>query len=164
MELVTPGLGLLFWMLLSFSIVLYILKRFAWKPILKALKDREKSIQNALDSAELERQKMEQLKADNEAIMREAREERDFILQDAREVKDKIILEAKEQAGKEAKKIVDSARIKIRNEKVAAIEEIRNQVANLSVDVAEKILKQKLKDTREQKELISKLLDEIELN
>ncbi|UCG27301.1 MAG: F0F1 ATP synthase subunit B [Bacteroidales bacterium] len=164
MELVTPGLGLLFWMLLSFSIVLYILKRFAWKPILKALKDREKSIQNALDSAELERQKMEQLKADNEAIMREAREERDFILQDAREVKDKIILEAKEQAGKEAKKIVDSARIKIRNEKAAAIEEIRNQVANLSVDVAEKILKQKLKDTREQKELISKLLDEIELN
>ena len=164
MELVTPGLGLLFWMLLSFSIVLYILKKFAWKPILKALKDREKSIQNALDSAELERQKMEQLKADNEAIMREAREERDFILQDAREVKDKIILEAKEQAGLEAKKIVENARIKIRNEKAAAIEEIRNQVANLSVDVAEKILKQKLKDSKEQKELISKLLDEIELS
>jgi len=164
MELVTPGLGLLFWMLLSFLIVLYILKKFAWKPILKALKDREKSIQNALDSAELERQKMEQLKADNEAIMREAREERDFILQDAREVKDKIILEAKEQAGIEARKIMETARIKIRNEKAAAIEEIRNQVANLSIDVAEKILRQKLKDSKEQKELISKLLDEIELS
>lgn len=164
MELVTPGLGLLFWMLLSFSIVLYILKKFAWKPILKALRERENSIQKALDSAENARKKMEQLKADNEVIMQEAREECNYILQDAREMKNKMIAEAKEQAGKEARKIVELSRLKIKNEKTAAIEEIKNQVANLSIDIAEKILKQKLEDSREQKKLVKNLLDEIKLN
>ena len=164
MELVTPELGLLFWMLLSFAIVLYLLKKFAWKPILKALRDREENIQKALDSAELAREQMRQLKADNEIIMQEAREERDFLLQDAREVKEKMIAEAKEQANQEAQKIVKAARIKIRNEKAAAIEDIKNQVAALSIEMTEKILKQKLEDRKEQKELIKKLLDEIELN
>ena len=164
MELVTPELGLLFWMLLSFAIVLYLLKKFAWKPILKALRDREENIQKALDSAELAREQMKQLKADNEIIMQEAREERDFLLQDAREVKEKMIAEAKEQANQEAQKIVKAARIKIRNEKAAAIEDIKNQVAALSIEMTEKILKQKLEDRKEQKELIKKLLDEIELN
>ncbi len=164
MELVTPELGLLFWMLLSFAIVLYLLKKFAWKPILKALRDREENIQKALDSAELAREQMKQLKADNEIIMQEAREERDFLLQDAREVKEKMIAEAKEEANQEAQKIVRAARIKIRNEKAAAIEDIKNQVAALSIEMTEKILKQKLADRKEQKELIKKLLDEIELN
>ncbi len=164
MELVTPGLGLLFWMLLSFALVLYLLKKFAWKPILKALRDREENIQKALDSAELARDQMKQLKADNEIIMQEAREERDLLLQDAREVKEKMIAEAKEQANQEAQKVVKAARVKIRNEKAAAIEDIKNQVASLSIEMTEKILKQKLSDHKEQKELIRKLLDEIKLN
>ncbi len=164
MELVTPGLGLLFWMLLSFSVVLFLLKKFAWKPILKALRDREDNIQKALDSAELAREKMEQLKADNEAIMQEAREERDYLLEEAREAKEKMIMTAKEQANREAQKIVKATRMKIRNEKAAAIEDIKNQVASLSIEMTEKILKQKLADHKEQKELIRKLLDGIKLN
>ena len=164
MELVTPGLGLLFWMLVSFVLVLYLLKKFAWKPILKALRDREENIQKALDSAELAREEMKQLKADNETIMQEAREERDLLLQDARDAKDKMIAEAKEQAQQEAQKIVSAARLKIRNEKAAAIEEIKNQVASLSIEMTEKILKKKLADQKEQKELIRKLLDEVKLN
>jgi F-type H+-transporting ATPase subunit b len=164
MELVTPGLGLLFWMVLSFAIVLYLLKKFAWKPILKALRDREENIQKALDSAELAREQMKQLKADNEIIMQEAREERNSLLQDAREVKEKMIAEAKEQANQEAQKVVKAARIKIRNEKAAAIEDIKNQVASLSIEMTEKILRQKLSDRKEQKELIKNLLDEIKLN
>jgi len=164
MELVTPGLGLLFWMLLSFILVLYLLKKFAWKPILKALHDREENIQKALDSAELAREEMKQLKADNEMIMQEAREERDLLLQDARDAKDKMIAEAKEQAQQETQKIVKAARMKIRNEKAAAIEDIKNQVASLSIEMTEKILKKKLADHKEQKELIRKLLDEVQLN
>ena len=164
MELVTPGLGLLFWMILSFSVVLFLLKKFAWKPILKALHDREDNIQKALDSADLAREKMEQLKADNEIIMQEAREERDYLLQEARDAREKMITEAKDQAKKEAQKVVDAARIKIRNEKASAIEDIKNQVASLSIEMTEKILKHKLADAKEQKELIDKLLDEINLN
>ena len=164
MGLVTPGIGLLFWMVLSFGTVLFLLKKFAWKPILKALNDREDNIQKALDSAELAREKMEQLKADNEAIMQEAREERDYLLQETREAREKMISDAKGLAKEEARKIVDAARIKINNEKAAAIEEIKNQVASLSIEMAEKILKQKLADSKEQKDLVRKLLDEIELN
>lgn len=164
MELVTPGLGLLFWMFLSFSIVLYLLKKFAWKPILKALRDREDNIQKAIDSAELAREKMQQLEANNEAIMQEAREERDYLLQEAREAKEKIAAMAKEQANQEAQKIVNAARIKIRNEKAAAIEDIKNQIASLSIEMTEKILKKKLADSKEQKELVRKLLDEIKMN
>ena len=164
MELVTPGLGLLFWMLLSFSVVLYLLKKFAWKPILKALHDREENIQKALDSADLAREKMEQLKADNEVIMQEAREERNYLLQEARDAKEKMMNEAKDQAKQETQKIVDMARIKIRNEKASAIEDIKNQVASLSIDMTERILKQKLADSKEQKALVRKLLDEIKLN
>ena len=164
MELVTPGLGLLFWMILSFGIVLYLLKKFAWKPILKALNDREENIQKALDSADLAREKMEQLKADNEIIMQEAREERDYLLKEAREAKEKLIMDAKEQAKIEAQKIVDAARVKIKNEKAAAIEDIKNQVASLSIDMTERILKQKLEDAKQQKELVNKLLDDIDLN
>ena len=164
MELVTPGLGLLFWMVLSFGIVLYLLKKFAWKPILKALHDREDNIQKALDSAELAREKMEQLKADNETIMQEAREERDYLLKEAREAREKMIFDLKYLAKEEARKVVEAARIKIRNEKAAAIEEIKNQVASLSIEMTEKILKQKLADAKEQKDLVRRLLDEIELN
>lgn len=164
MELVTPGLGLVFWMVISFSIILFILKKFAWKPILKALKDREITIDTALKSADKVKEEMEQLKTDNEKIIKEAKNERDNLLKDARQVKDKIISEAKQIANSEAKKIIENAKGKIESEKEAALDEIKNQVAGFSIEIAEKILKKKLEKTKDQKDLINELIDEIKIN
>ncbi|MCH7656995.1 MAG: F0F1 ATP synthase subunit B [Bacteroidetes bacterium] len=164
MELVTPEFGTVFWMLLSFLMILFILKKFAWKPILTALKEREASIDNALRSADKAREKMEQLKADNEKIIKEAKNERDNLLKDARLVKDMIISEAKEKANTETEKIIKDARVKIENEKNAALDEIKNQIAIFSIEIAEKILKKKLESTKDQKDMINDLLDEIKLN
>ncbi|MCK4700293.1 MAG: F0F1 ATP synthase subunit B [Bacteroidales bacterium] len=164
MELITPGLGLVFWMVLSFSMILFILKKFAWKPILKALKERENTIDTALKSADKAREKMEQLKADNEKTIKEAKNIRDSLLKEARQVKDKIIVEAKQKANSEANKIIADAKRKIENEKEAALDEIKNQVAGFSVEIAEKILKKKLEKTKDQKDLINELIDEIKIN
>lgn len=164
MELVTPGLGLVFWMVISFSLILFILKKFAWKPILKALKDREITIATAIKSADKAKEEMEQLKADNEMIIKEAKNERDNLLKDARQVKDKIISEAKQKANSEAKIIIEDAKKKIESEKEAALDEIKNQVAGFSIEIAEKILKKKLEKTKDQKELIDELIDEIKIN
>ena len=151
-------------MVLMFIIVLVILKKFAWKPILNALDKREKTIENSLLSAQKAREEMEKMKADNEQIMAEARKERNAMLKETRAVSEKILDEAKGKAGDEAKKIIDMAREQIANEKLAALSEIRNQVAELSVDIAEKILREKLKSDREQQELINRFLDDIKLN
>jgi len=164
MELVSPDIGTIFWMLLMFIIVLVILKKFAWKPILNALEKREKSIEEALLSADRARERMEKLQADNEVIMAEARKERDNMLKETRQMSEKLLNEAKGKAGEEARKIIEAAREQIKNEKHAAISEIRNQVAELSVDIAEKILREKLKSDKEQQDLLNKLLDEIKLN
>jgi len=164
MELITPGLGLVFWMVLSFSMILFILKKFAWKPILKALKERENTIDTALKSADKAREKMEQLKADNEKTIKEAKNIRDSLLKEARQVKDKLIVEAKQKANLEATKIITDAKRKIENEKEAALDEIKNQVAGFSVEIAEKILKKKLEKTKDQKDLINELVDEIKIN
>ena len=161
MELITPGIGLLFWMLVMFGIVLLILKKFAWKPILKALSDRETSIRDALLSADTAKKEMEKLKADNEVIMAEARAEKEKIVQEARQIREKLISEAKNEATEEAKKILKSARKDIDNEKVSAIAEVKNKVAELSIEIAEKILREKLADTREQKSIIERLVKEI---
>ncbi len=164
MELITPGIGLLFWMLVMFVIVLWILKKFAWKPIMNALKDREMSIQEALMSADSARKEMEKLQADNEKIMAEARAERDTIIRDAKQVKDNMINEAKDQASDEAKKIIQDAMKEIENEKIAAIDEIKSKVAELSIEIAEKILREKLADNKKQKEMIEKLIKEFKPN
>lgn len=164
MELITPGLGLVFWMVLSFSVILFILKKFAWKPILKALKERENTIDTALKSADKAREKMEQLKADNEKIIKEAKNERDSLLKEAHQVKDKTISEAKQKANSEANKIIEDAKRKIESVKVTALDEIKNQVASFSVEIAEKILKKKLEKTKDQKDLINGLIDEIKIN
>ncbi len=164
MELITPGIGLLFWMLVMFVIVLWILKKFAWKPIMNALKDREMSIQEALMSADSARKEMEKLQADNEKIMAEARAERDTIIRDAKQVKDNMINEAKGQASDEAKKIIQAAMKEIENEKIAAIDEIKSKVAELSIEIAEKILREKLADNKKQKEMIEKLIKEFKPN
>ena len=164
MELVTPGLGLIFWMVISFSVILFILKKYAWKPILNALKEREITIDTALKSADKAKEEMEQLKADNEKIFKEAKNERDNLLKDARQVKDKIISEAKLKANLDVKKIIEDARVKIESEKEAALDEIKNQVAGFSIEIAEKILKKKLEKTTDQKDFISGLIDEIKIN
>jgi F-type H+-transporting ATPase subunit b len=164
MELVKPAFGLIFWMLISFGIIFFILKKFAWKPILSMLSDRERFIQDALDSATRAKEEMAALNADNERILIQARSERDNILKEAREIKDKMIADAKDKASKEADKLVAIARENINNEKMAAITELKNQVAHLSIEIAEKILRQELKEKDKQKAVINNLLQEIKMN
>ena len=164
MELIKPAIGLIFWMCLTFGLVVFILKKFAWKPILKALKDREDSIQNALDAAKNAREEMASLKSDHEKIIADAKTQRDAILKEAREIKDKMIAEAKDRASKDSEKITAVARENIQNEKMAAITELKNQVAHLSIEIAEKILKQELKEKDKQKTIVSNLLNEVKMN
>jgi F-type H+-transporting ATPase subunit b len=164
MRLVTPDIGQIFWMAMMFIIVLIILKRAAWRPILNALKNREQSIEEALRSADKAKEEMEKLQVDNEKIMAEARKERDKMIKETKKASEKMLNEAKSRAGAESKKIIQSARTQIENEKDAAIADIRNQVAELSVDIAEKILQEKLKDDKEQQELLEKLLKDVKLN
>ncbi len=164
MELVTPGIGLIVWSTIVFGLLLILLKKFAWKPILNAVKAREEKIKGALESAEEMKLEMEKLKADNEAILKEARNERNKLLSEAREVKEKMITDAKTLANDEAKKIVETARLNIQSEKDAAISDLKKQVALLSVDIAEKILQKELKESKEQKQLINKYLGKISIN
>lgn len=164
MELITPGIGLLFWMLVTFSILLYILGKFAFPSILKALKAREKTIEEALKSADKAREQMAQMKADNERLMEQARREREKMLNETREIKERILSEAREQASEERKKIIESAKAQIASEKAAAMGEIRNLVASLSVDIAEKILRRKLEEDNEQQKLIDDYLRSVKAN
>jgi len=164
MQLINPGIGLIFWMTVSFLVVLFILGKFAWPAILKGLKEREQSIQEALDSAKEAQEQMKRLKMDNDKLLKEAMEERDAILAEARKMKDKIIGEAKGKATDEASAIVESAKEKINSEKQAALREIKSTVAEYSIEIAEKILREELKDKAKQKQYIEKLLKETSLN
>ncbi len=164
MELVTPAFGLVFWMLITFLTVLFLLKKFAWKPILNMIKEREESIEKALSSAEKAKNEMASLKASNEKILSDAKLERDALLKEARELKEGIINEAKGKATAEADKIVSAARETINNEKMAAITELKNQVATLSIEIAEKVLRQQLASDEKQKAYVKQLLDEVKLN
>jgi F-type H+-transporting ATPase subunit b len=164
MELITPSLGTIFWTSIAFFIVLFILKKYAWRPILSFLKERENSIRDALLSAQHAKEEMSQLKADNEKIMSEAKIERDKIIVEAKEIRDSIVKEARNQATEEAKKMIESAKHTIKNEKESAINEIKEQIVTLSVHIAGKILQQKLTENSEQKDLIEKSLREIKLN
>jgi len=164
MDLVTPGIGLIFWSTLFFLILLFVLGKFAWPAILAAVVARNESIRIALESADKARDEMKQLQSDNEKILAEARAERDSLLRDARNVKDKLIAEAKEKASLEAAKLIKSAREAIQAEKASAINEMKDQMVTLSVDIAEKLIKLKLGDEKEQKALVNKLIDEIDLN
>lgn len=162
-SLATPAIGTIFWTTIIFGLLLVLLRVFAWKPIMGAIKAREDSIKGSLEAADEARRDMERLKTDNEAIMKEARKERDSLMKEARDSRDKMITEAKNQAKTEADRIVEKARIGIEKEKSAAIAEIRDQVVDLSVEIAGKILRENLKDTPEQDRLINKLLDDIDL-
>jgi len=164
MDLVTPNPGTIFWMLIIFGIVVFILRKFAWMPILSALKDREESIANALNSAEEAKKEVAGLKADNEKIIIEARKEKDIILKEAKVIKEKIVAEAKVQANAETLKSIEHARQQIQSEKNAAISEIKKQVAELSVLIAEKVIKKELSNQGEQEKMVDGLIDDIKLN
>ncbi len=159
-----PDFGLFFWMLLSFSILLWVLRRFAWGPILKALDDREKSIDEALKSAENAKIEMTRLQSGNEKILREAILERERIVKEARDLKDSIVGLARHEAANEANKIMENARASIERERVAAISDIKNLIANFSVEIAGKILKERLSDESRQKELVQNYIDQININ
>src|SRR6185295_938383 len=150
MDLLTPSFGLIFWTLLAFVIVFLILKKYAWKPILKSLDERQRNITGSLETAERVKAEMAQLKSENEALLAKAREERALLLKEARETKDKIINEAKDQAKLEAGKIIADAQTAIEQQKMAAITEVKNQVGNLVIEVSEKILRRELANKGEQ--------------
>jgi len=164
MELVNPGIGLIFWMTLAFGTVFFVLTKFAWPSIMRALKEREQHIEEALQAADLTREEMKKLKIDNEKLLKEAKEERDAIMNDARKIRDKMLEEAREKANEEANRIVESARERIENEKMAAVVEMKNQLAKISIDIAEMILREKMKSSQAQTEYIDKLIDEAKLN
>lgn len=162
--LVTPGVGLIFWTSIVFILLLVLLGKFAWKPILSAIKEREQGIETALKSAEAAKKEMENLKAGNEKILNEARSERDALLKEARDTKESIIAEAKTKATKEADRILATAREQIVAEKNAAIADLKAQVATLSIDIAEKILKSELSSDEKQKSLVNNLMKDVNLN
>ena len=160
MELVTPAIGLIFWTTVVFTLLVLLLKKFAWKPILSAVDERNKSIKDSLAQAEKARSEMSELTANNENIIAQAKIDRDIILKEARDMKNEIISEAKDKANKEAEKLVSTAKEQILNEKMKAITELKNHVADLSIEMAEKILSSELSDVAKQKELVTKALKE----
>ncbi len=164
MQLLTPGFGLLIWTLLAFIIVFFILKKFAWKPILESMNQREKGIADSLASAENIRNEMSLLKSENEALLAKAREERAEMLKEAKETKDKIISEAKEQAKTETNKIIADAQSIIQQQKMAAITDLKNQVGTLVIEVSEKILRRELSNKNEQENYIQQLAENVKLN
>ncbi|MEC5395363.1 F0F1 ATP synthase subunit B [Bergeyella sp. RCAD1439] len=164
MDLLTPSIGNIAWTAVVFVILLLFLSKFAWKPILSAVSERENSIVDALNQAKLARKEMEELKADNEKIIREAKAERDAILKEAREIKDRIVGEAKEVAKAEGDKIIEAARVSIEAEKTAAMNDIKSQIGLLSVNIAENILKQKLDNSEAQNTLVENYLNKQNLN
>jgi F-type H+-transporting ATPase subunit b len=164
MKLLTPEFGLIIWTLLAFILVLIILKKFAWKPILNSLKERETTIADSIATAEKVRAEMSQLKSENEALLAKAREERAQLLKEARDTKERIISEAKEQAKIEANKIVVDAQAAIQQQKMAALTDVKNQVGTLVIEVAEKILRRELGNKSEQETYIKQLAQEVKLN
>jgi len=164
MGLITPDYGTIFWMVLVFGIIYVILRKFAWGPVLKMIKEREESISNALQSASEAQDGLTQLKAEHEKMIQEAHVEREQLIAEARQIREQLINKAREEAAQETAKIFENAQRQIESEKNAAISEIKQQVASLSVDIAEKILKQELSDRSQQEKLIKEQLSDLKLN
>ncbi len=164
MDLVTPSIGLVFWSTISFLTLLFLLTKFAWKPITAALLERENSIDAALQAAENARKQMEKLTADNEKLLNQARAERDAMLKEASDMKESIIAQAKKSAGEEGAKMIANAKESIEQEKVAAMNQLKTQVALLSVDMAEKILRTKMDDRAQQEAFVNENIKSISLN
>ncbi|MEQ8903666.1 F0F1 ATP synthase subunit B [Ekhidna sp.] len=164
MELVTPDIGLIIWQLIVFLIVLIILRAFVWKPILGALKTREFQIEDSLRAAEHAQEEMKQIKADNEYLLQEARIERDAILKEARDEATRIVEQAKSETSDITSKMIQEAREAIEVEKKAALTEVKNLVASLSLEIAEKVLREKLSDDKSQKALVDKFIKDVKVN
>ncbi len=164
MELVMPGIGLIFWMTVSFGLVLFILTKFAWKPIMKGIHAREETIEKALLAASEAKKEMLKLQASNEQLMRDAKEERDALMRDARKMKEAILEEARNKGAEESARIIAAARENIQFEKMAAINELKNQIASISVEIAEKLISKELEDKKQQQLLTEKLLEQVKIN
>jgi len=164
MELLTPAIGLLFWMALVFGILVLFLKKFAWLPILSSLKEREDSIESALRMAEETRAEMAKLKSDNDKILAEARAERDKMIRDAKAITDKMIIDAKEKAVLEGNKIIADAREAIQQEKVSMVSQMKKDMASFSIEIAERVIRRELSDKSSQEALVSSLISEAKLN
>lgn len=156
--------GLFIWQVVIFVGLIFLLKKFAWKPILDAVNEREQGIKNALESAESARNEMQNLQADNQRILQEARAERDAMLKDAREMKEKMVADAKSEAQEQGQKMIDQAKAAIESEKNAAMADLKAQVANLSLSIAEKVLKDELSNKESQTKLVEKMLGDVKLN
>ena len=164
MDLLLPHLGLIVWTILAFLIVLMILKKFAWKPILKGLNERESNIADSIATAERVKLEMAQIKGENEALLTAAREERSAMLKEAKVLREKMIADAKEDAKTQAAKIISDANASINHQKMAAITDIKNQVGKLVVEVSEKVLRRELADKAGQEKYISDLAEQMKLN
>lgn len=164
MDLLTPGLGLIFWQLVVFLLLVFVLGKFAWKPILNALKIREESIEEALNTAEQARAEMEKLKADNVKLLDEARHERENIIKEARSAANAIKDEARQDAAKNTEKMISDARSAIEAEKKAAMADVRNQITDLSISITERILNERLDNDKAQKKLIDSYIKDLKLN
>ena len=164
MDLVTPDIGLIFWTTVSFAILYFILAKFAWKPILGAVNEREKSIKDALSAAEMAKEEMASLKADNEKILNEAKLQRESLLKEAREIRSRIIADAESEATEKANRLIESAKTAIENEKSAAMKELNNTVVDLSLNIAEKLLSKELDNKEKQQENIQEILENTKLN
>ena len=162
MELISPDFGLIFWMTLAFAVVFFILAKFAFPVIGGMLKKREQKITEALEQAERTHEEMKKLQADNEVLLQKAREERDSMLNEARQYRDKIIEDAKAKATEETNRIVEAAKETIENERKAVMTDIKNEIANISIKVAEKILEKEIAKDDAQMEYITKIIKEIE--
>lgn len=164
MGLVTPELGTFIWMFIAFASVFFILKKFAWPSIVDAIEERNDSIKEALLSAESAKEEMAKLQADNQRILKEARRERENMIKEAKELGEQIVREAKTKATEEAEKVVESARQAIESDKIAALSEIKTQVATLSIEIAEKVLRRQFEDDQQQKAYFQDLMKEVKLN
>ena len=164
MDLITPDYDLFVWQVVVMIILIFLLTKFAWKPVMKAVGEREASINDALASAEKAKEEMANLKADNEKMLQQARAERDEMLKEAQEMKKSIISEATEDANEKAERILEKAQITIQSEKKQALAEIKTQVAELSVQIAETVVKKQLDDKKQQMNLVNKMLDDVKLN
>jgi len=158
------SLGLFFWQSLLFIGLVLLLKKFAWKPILDAVSEREEGIKSALESAEEAKREMQSLNADNEKLLKEARTERDAMMKEARDIKEAMITEAKEEAKAEATKVIAQAQATIQSEKQAAIADLKSQVAELSIGIAEKVVRKELANDKEQSALVEQLLKEVTIS
>jgi len=163
-ELINPGIGLVFWMLVTFVILIFLLKKYAWKPILNAVNKREQDIISALTTAEKAKREMENLKVDNEKLLAEARAERDAIMREAREIRKQILDDAKDKAQIQTDKMFSSAKEAIDRQKEAVLFDMKKQISSLALEISEKVIKQELDNKDSQQQLVQRMLDETKLN